>query len=87
MASSGSSGSSPSSGTVSDNGNTDDSNNDDETCTAGPVQCCQSLQDPISAAVSSLLDLLGFSRLTGLEGPIGLTCKKTSRSPRTIVIR
>ncbi|KIY49470.1 fungal hydrophobin [Fistulina hepatica ATCC 64428] len=43
-----------------------------QSCSSGPVQCCNSVQDASSPAASSLLGLLGV--IVGADVPIGLTC-------------
>jgi hypothetical protein len=42
-------------------------------CNTGPVQCCQSTQEPTSHAISGLLGLLGID-ISSLTGLVGLTC-------------
>ncbi|GJE93625.1 fungal hydrophobin [Phanerochaete sordida] len=47
------------------------------TCSAGPVQCCNSVQPASSAEASKALGLIGLV-LSGLDVPVGLDCDPIS---------
>ncbi|RDX45725.1 fungal hydrophobin [Polyporus arcularius HHB13444] len=49
----------------------------DGSCSTGPVQCCESLEDANSAAGSALLSVVGVA-LQGVIGQIGLKCSPLS---------
>jgi hypothetical protein len=46
-------------------------------CSTGPVQCCNSVQDSQSEATSHLLNSLGLG-LQGIVGQVGLGCTPVS---------
>ncbi|KAE9394056.1 fungal hydrophobin [Gymnopus androsaceus JB14] len=48
-------------------------------CSTGPIQCCNSIQQTTSDVLSTVLGILGIS-LSGVTGLVGLTC-----SPVTVV--
>ncbi|KAJ3996825.1 hydrophobin 2 [Lentinula boryana] len=50
-----------------------------DTCSTGPVQCCQTVEPASSSGVASLLGLLGIV-LQDLTVDVGLTC-----SPITVI--
>ncbi|KAH9913900.1 fungal hydrophobin [Epithele typhae] len=48
-----------------------------DSCSTGPIQCCQSTESSSSAAGSALLGLLGVV-VQGVQGLIGLNCSPIS---------